>query len=96
MNKTLRLNLDYVSKSDIGIATFFAKIRENNLRYNTNGSRKILRSSLLHNTSDKLTTEALVLPDELVNKPVEIRLYVITEDKGEHIITIKKANIVYL
>ena len=96
MNKTLLLNLDYVSKSDMGNATFSVQIRENSSTYNTNGTKKILWSSLLHNTSGNLTSESFILPDEVANKPVEIRLYVITEGKGEHTLTIKKANIVHL
>jgi aldose sugar dehydrogenase len=95
MNKTLLLNLDYVSKSDMGNATFSAQIVE----YPSNGApgtKNILWSSILHNTSGKLTSESFILPDEVANKPVEIRLYVITEGKGEHTLTIKKANIVHL
>jgi aldose sugar dehydrogenase len=95
MNKTLLLNLDYVSKSDMGNATFFAQIIENSSSYNTNGTKKILWSSLLHNTSGKLTSETFILPD-VANKAVEFRFYVITEGKGEHTLTIKKANIVHL
>jgi Glucose / Sorbosone dehydrogenase len=96
MNKTLLLNLDYVSKSDMGNATFLAEIIEKSSSYNTTGIKKILWSSLLHNTSGNLTSETFILPDVVANKPVEIRLYVITEGKGEHTLTIKKANIVHL
>jgi aldose sugar dehydrogenase len=42
MNKTLLLNLDYVSKSDVGNATFSAQIIENSSSYNTIGTKKIL------------------------------------------------------
>jgi glucose/arabinose dehydrogenase len=96
MNKTLLLNLDYVSKSDMGNATFLAEIIENSSSYNTTGTKKILWESLLHNTSGNLTSETFILPDEVANKPVEIRLYVVTEGKGQHTLTIKKANIVHL
>ena len=92
MNKTLLLNLDYVSKSDMGNATFMIQIQENN---DTNGTKKILWSSFLHDTSGNLTSETFILPDEVANKQVEFRLYVITEGKGEHTLTIKKANIVH-
>jgi hypothetical protein len=37
--------------------------------------------------------ERLFFPNEVVNKPVKIRLYVITEHKGEHTLTIKKAKL---
>ena len=94
MNKTLLLNLDYVSKSDVGNATFSAQFIENSSSYNTTGTKKILWSSPLDNTSGNLTSETFILPDEVANKPVEFRLNVITEGKGEHTLTIKKANIV--
>ena len=93
MNKTLLLNLDYSSKSDTGNATFLAEIMENSSSYNTNGTKKILWSSFLHDTSGKLTNETFILPDEVVNKPVEFRLYAITNGPGEHILTVKKASI---
>jgi hypothetical protein len=96
LNKSLNLNLDYASQSTKGNATFKVEIIEDSSSHNTTGTKKVLWSSLLHNTSGKLTSEAFILPDEVANKPVEIRLYVITEGKGEHTLTIKKANIVHL
>jgi len=87
------LNLDYSSKSDMGNATFLAEIIENSSSYNTTGTRKILWSSFLHDTSGKLTNETFILPDEVVDKPVEFRLYAITSGPGEHILTVKKASI---
>ena len=94
-SKPLRLNLDYASESLKGNATFLARIIENSNVDTTIKSKKILWSSTLHNTSGNLTSETFVLPDEVANKPVEIRFYVITEGKGEHTLTIKKANTVH-
>ena len=67
------------------------EIRENN---DTNGTKRRLWSSFLHDTSGKLTNETFILPDEVVNKPVEFRLYAITNGPGEHILTVKKASII--
>jgi aldose sugar dehydrogenase len=92
MNKTLLLNLDYATKSNLGNSTFMIQIQHNN---DTNGTKKILWSSFLHDTSGKLTNDTFILPDEVANKPVEIRLYVVTEGKGEHTLTMTGARIVH-
>ena len=92
MNKTLLLSLDYATESNLGNSTLMIQIQEDN---DTNATKKILWSSFLHNTSGKLTNESFILPDEVVNKPVEIRLYLITEGKGEHTLTITGARIVH-
>jgi aldose sugar dehydrogenase len=94
-SKPLRLNLDYASESLKGDATFLARIIENSDVDTTIKSKNILWSSYLHNTSGKLTNETFILPDVIANKPVEFRLYVITEEDGQHTLTIKKANIVH-
>ena len=91
----LRLNLDYASESLKGNATFLAQILANSDVDTTIKNKNILWSSLLHDTSGKLTNESFILPENIVNKPVEFRLYAITEGKGEHTLTIKKANIVH-
>jgi len=49
----------------------------------------------LHDTLGKTATESFLIPNEITNKPVELRFYVITEGKGLHALTIKKANIVH-
>jgi aldose sugar dehydrogenase len=94
-SKPLLLNLDYASESLKGNAKFLAQIRENSDVDTTNNSKNILWSSYLHNTSGKLTNETFVLSPEIANKPVEFRLYIITEEEGQHTLTIKKANIVH-
>jgi aldose sugar dehydrogenase len=94
-SKPLLLNLDYASESLKGNAKFLAQIRENPDVDTTTKSNSVLWSSYLHDTSGKLTNETFVLSPEIANKPVEIRLYVINEGKGEYTLTIKKANIVH-
>ena len=93
-SKPLLLNLDYASESLKGNATFLAQIRENPDVDTTIKSKNILWSRYLHNTSGKLINETFVLSPEIANKPVEFRLYIITEGAGQHTLTIKKANIV--
>ena len=94
-SKPLLLNLDYASESTKGNAKFLAQIRENPDVDTTAKSNNVLWSSYLHNTSGKLTNEKFVLSPEIANKPVEFRLYIITEEDGEHTLTIKKASIVH-
>jgi glucose/arabinose dehydrogenase len=95
-SKPLLLNLDYASESLKGNAKFLAQIRENPDVDTTPKSNDLLWSSYLNNTSGKLTNETFVLSPEIANKPVEFRLYIITEEDGEHTLTIKKASIVHL
>jgi aldose sugar dehydrogenase len=94
-SKPLLLNLDYISESLKGNATFLAEIIENSSVNTTSKGKNILWSSHLHNTLGTPTTETFLLSNEIVNKPVELRLYVITEERGEHKLIIKKANIVH-
>jgi len=94
-SKPLLLNLDYASESLKGDATFLAEIRQNPTVNTTNEGKNILWTSYLHNTLGKTATETFLLPNEITNKPVELRFYVITEGKGQHALTIKKANIVH-
>jgi aldose sugar dehydrogenase len=94
-SKPLLLNLDYASESLKGNAKFLAQIRENPDVDTTPKSNDLLWSSYLNNTSGKLTNETFVLSPEIANKPVEFRLYIITEENGEHTLTIKKAYIVH-
>ena len=94
-SKPLLLNLDYASESLKGDATFLAEIRQNPTVNTTNKGKNILWTSYLHNTLGKTATETFLLPNEITNVPVELRFYVITEGKGQHTLTIKKANIVH-
>jgi len=91
INKTLLLDLDYASKSNHGNSTFMIEFREND---HANEMNKVLWSSLLHDTSGKLTNDSFILPDNKLNKPVEFRLYVITDNNGKAALSIKRADIV--
>ena len=95
MNKSLILTLDYASQSNKGNATFLAEIRANTSKVTDNSSSKVLWNSALNNTNGQLSNETFTIPSKITNRPVEIRLNVITEGKGEHTLTIKKANIVH-
>jgi len=87
MNKSLILNLDYASQSNKGNATFFVEIRNKN---NSN----ILWSDFLNNTNGLLTNKTFTLPNNILNQPIEFRLYAATNGPGEHILTVKKASII--
>ena len=86
-NKSQILNLDYASRSFFGNATFFAEIRGKN---NSN----ILWSSFLNNTKGVLSNGTFTLPNDILNQPIEIRLYAATNGPGEHILHVKKASII--
>ena len=93
MNKSLILNLDYASQSTKGNATFTAEIRDNTSEVTDNSSSKILWYNRLNNTNGQLSNETHTIPNNIVNRPVEFRLYAITNGPGEHILTVKKASI---
>jgi N-acetylneuraminic acid mutarotase len=93
MNKSLILNLDYASQSTKGNATFMAEIRENTSEVTDNSSSKILWYNRLNNTNGQLSNETHTIPNNVVNRPLELRLYAITNGPGEHILTLKKASI---
>jgi hypothetical protein len=92
MNKSL-LNLDYASQSTKGNATFGAEIRGNISGVTGNSSSMILWHNRLNNTNGQLSNETFTIPSNIVNRPVELRLYAITNGPGEHILTVKKASI---
>jgi hypothetical protein len=91
INKTslhpLLLDLDYTSQSLSGNATFFGEIVDNN--------GKIMWDTILTNTNGKLADETFILPNNIINKPIEFRLYVSTDGPGEHILNVRKAIITY-
>jgi len=93
MNKSLILNLDYASQSTKGNATFMAQIRDNTSKVTDNSSSKILWYNRLNNTNGQLSNETHTIPSNILNRPVELRLYAITNGPGEHILTVKKASI---
>jgi hypothetical protein len=93
LNKSLNLNLDYASQSTKGNATFMAQIRDNTSQVTDNSSSKILSFIPLNNTGGQLLNETFTIPSKILNKPLELRLIVITNGPGEHTLTVKKASI---
>ena len=93
MNKSHILNLDYASESLKGNVTFMAQIRDNTSKVTNNSSSKVLWNNALNNTNGQLSNETFTIPGKITNKPVELRLYAITNGPGEHILTVKKASI---
>jgi hypothetical protein len=89
-NKSQILNLDYASKSFLGNATFFAEIRGKN---NTNMYSNILWMSFLNNTNGLLSNKTFTLPNNILNQPIEFRLYATTDVPGDHALHVKKASI---
>jgi hypothetical protein len=85
-NNSQILNLDYASKSFLGNATFFAEIRGKN-------SSNILWDSFLNNTNGVLSNKTFTVHNNILNQPIEFRLYVATNGPGEHILHVKKASL---
>jgi hypothetical protein len=79
------LDLDYTSQSLSGSAIFYAEILDND--------GKIMWGRNLTNTGGKLADETFSLPSNIIDKPIEFRLYVITDAPGEHVLTVRKADI---
>jgi hypothetical protein len=100
--KPLLLSMDYASSSKSGNATFYVEIRsnqDNNIHggrnNNTIENKKILWGRQLDNTDGKFRNEAFVIPGEIVHKPLELRLYIITLGTGEHTLSVKNSTIGY-
>ena len=85
-NKPMLFNLQYSSDSYQGNARLIAEVRDNK-------SSEVLWSHGLNNTRGQLSDQFFVLPATVLNKPVEFRLYIITEGVGEHSMTVKKASL---
>ena len=95
-NRPLLLSLNYSSQSHIGKAVFYAEISE----YQKVGSNDltkdvILWASRMNNTAGKFKNEAFVIPASVINKPIELKFYIISDGLGKHSITVKKATITY-
>ena len=87
------LTLDYASQSVSGNATFMAEIRDNSSKVTDNSSSKVIWYNRLNNTNGQLSNETHTIPNDILNRPVELRLYAITNGTGEHILAVKKASI---
>jgi hypothetical protein len=88
-NVPLVLSLSYAAKTLEGNATFVVDVfDQNNQRQHT--------SAILKPTSgaeqQTLTNERLIL-ENMINKPIEFRLYVITNGPGSHILAVQNATI---
>lgn len=84
----LLLSLDYASESvSRSPAIFLVEIRDEN--------EKNLWGQTLSNTNGTLTQETFVLPDNLVDRPLEFRFYVITEVVGSHTLNVTKARVLH-
>lgn len=83
-NDPVIFSLNYMSKSYLGNATFFAEIRDNR-------TGEILWESPLNNTDEQLFNQNFSLPDTILNKPVEFRIYAITDGPGQHALSLEKA-----
>jgi N,N-dimethylformamidase beta subunit-like, C-terminal len=84
----VNLTLNYKQESLSGNAKFFAEIRDTS-------SNKILWSKFLKNINGQFANQSFTLPENILNKPVEFRLNVVTNGSGVHILTVKKANIIF-
>jgi hypothetical protein len=75
------LTIDYASKDVLHPPNrkpiFIMEIRGDN-------SSKILWSAFLNDTSGKLQNDTFMLPGNVLNKPIELRLYIITEGGPSH------------
>jgi hypothetical protein len=94
----LSLSLDYASQSLKGNATFYVEIRYDMSRITTQDgvADSVIWGSPLQNTGGKLiTNQIFVLPNEILNKPIEFDFYVTTDGAGDHILKLQKANIIY-
>lgn len=88
----LSLDLKYSSKSVAGNGTFYAEIRD---IQNTEGNQdNVVWSRTLNNTDGKVINETFNPPKNITNTPLEIRMYVISDGPGEHVLTITNASII--
>ena len=82
--KPLLLSLDYRIETNVGNATYAVEIRDPI-------TSRILFSGLLDNLSGNLTEKTFILPTNIsAGKPLEFRIYVITEGTSYHAIVVDK------
>jgi hypothetical protein len=84
----LLLSLSYSLDSPEGNDTFSVEVRNND-------TQKRYLKGLLMDTSGNETNQLFVLPQEIVSKPLEFRLGVVTNTPGEHTLTVKSVRIIY-
>jgi hypothetical protein len=83
------LFLEYASKSFEGKAMFVAEIRDNN-------GRTVLWDSFLNDTKGNFTDKSFMLPSNITGKPIQFRLYTITDGPGLHNLSVKNATMEYV
>ena len=89
--KPLLLSLDYVAESKEGNATFAGDMIEiGNDAQNSSNFTFPLQSQA---EEGRITSEIFVVPKNMTNKLIELRLFVITDEPGSHSLNIEKANI---
>jgi hypothetical protein len=86
--KPLVFRLDYEVVAKIGNATYAVEIRDPN-------TNRIVFNSLLNYTVSSSSRESFLLPRDIVNKPLEFRIYVATEGRGQHVLSVTEASISY-
>ena len=86
--KPLLFNLEYKVETKIGDATYSVEIRDEK-------TNRVIFNSLLNSTVGSSSSNTFLLPRDIVNKPLEFRFYIITEDPGQHALVVKKATISY-
>lgn len=84
LNPPLLFSLEYASQSIIGNATFYAEISDNH-------TKQILWGYVLGNSLGKMVTETFQLPNEIAERSLEIKFYIITNESGQHLLTVKNA-----
>jgi len=85
--KPLLLSLDYKMETNVGNATYAVEIRDPI-------TSSILFSGLLDDLSGNLTEKSFILPTNVsAGKPLEFRIYVITDGTGYHAIVVDKFGI---
>lgn len=79
------LSLDYISKSLAGNATFYAEIRD--IQQNR------LWDGVLDYARGNPVSKSFILPKSILDKPIELRLYVVSDGAGSHTLTVTRAQI---
>ena len=83
-NSSVLFDLNYSTISNSGNATFFSEVRDNS-------SNKVLWSTFLNNTNGRFVDQNFTLPSNIKNIPLEFRLYIVTNNVGEHALDVKRA-----
>jgi hypothetical protein len=87
-SRPLLLYLDYATNSPNPDTKYYVEIKDigNNKRY--------FKHDLVH-TLGNLTHSLFIVPSDIVEKPLKFRLGIVTNSAGEHVLTIKRAAVVF-